>query len=163
MSGAYSLLCYIRNYAIHISIMNTRLAQFIDYATGGNKKDFAQSLGWSPQYLSGMLKDCRIGMSPLLTLLAKYPELNARWFLLGEGAMLTACGDAIKAQLTHLLNIEQYLPVMTVEEQQRIINNNYDFDADTYAKWEALLVERKSSIDGRIRAAMERQKARKSE
>lgn len=77
--------------------------------------------------------------------------------------MLTACGDAIKAQLTHLLNIEQYLPVMTVEEQQRIINNNYDFDADTYAKWEVLLAERKSSVDGRIKAAMERQKARKTE
>lgn len=143
--------------------MNTRLSQFIDYATGGNKADFARSLGWTPQYLSGMLKDCRIGMNPLLTLLTKYPELNARWLLLGEGAMLTACGDAIKAQLTRLLNIEQYLPVMTVEEQQRIINNDYNFDAETYAKWGTLLDEKRTSIDGRIKAAMERQKARKTE
>lgn len=143
--------------------MNTRLSQFIDYATGGNKADFARSLGWTPQYLSGMLKDCRIGMNPLLTLLARYPELNARWLLLGEGAMLSACGDAIKAQLTRLLNIEQYLPVMTAEEQQCIISGNYDFDADTYAKWDALLAEKKTSIDGRIKAAMARQKARKSE
>lgn len=143
--------------------MNTRLSQFIDYATGGNKADFARSLGWSPQYLSCMLKDCRIGMNPLLTLLAKYPELNARWLLLGEGAMLTACGDAIKAQLTRLLNIEQYLPVMTAEEQQRIISGNYSFDDETYAKWGALLAEKKTSIDGRIKAAMERQKARKTE
>lgn len=143
--------------------MNTRLSQFIDYATGGNKADFARSLGWTPQYLSGMLKDCRIGMNPLLTLLSKYPELNARWLLLGEGAMLTACGDAIKTQLTRLLNIEQYLPVMSAEEQQRIISGDYDFDADTYAKWNVLLVEKKASIDGRIKAAMARQKARKSE
>lgn len=143
--------------------MNTRLSQFIDYATGGNKADFARSLGWTPQYLSGMLKDCRIGMNPLLTLLAKYPELNARWLLLGEGAMLTACGDAIKSQLTRLLNIEQYLPVMTAEEQQRIISGNYSFDDETYAKWDALLAEKKTSIDGRIKAAMERQKARKTE
>lgn len=143
--------------------MNTRLSQFIDYATGGNKADFARSLGWTPQYLSGMLKDCRIGMNPLLTLLAKYPELNARWLLLGEGAMLTACSDAIKAQLVHLLNIEQYLPVMTAEEQQRIINNDYNFDAETYAKWHELLAERRASIDGRIKAAMKRQKARKTE
>lgn len=143
--------------------MNTRLSQFIDYATAGNKADFARSLGWSPQYLSGMLKDCSIGMTPLLTLLTKYPELNARWLLLGEGAMLSACGDAIKAQLTHLLNIEQYLPVMTAEEQQRIINGNYSFDAETYAKWDALLAEKKTSVDGRIRAAMERQKARQNQ
>lgn len=143
--------------------MNTRLSQFIDYATGGNKADFARSLGWTPQYLSGMLKDCRIGMNPLLTLLAKYPELNARWLLLGEGAMLTACSDAVRAQLVHLLNIEQYLPVMTAEEQQRIINNDYDFDAETYAKWRALLAEKRASIDGRIKAAMERQKARQNE
>lgn len=143
--------------------MNTRLSQFIDYATGGNKADFARSLGWSPQYLSGMLKDCRIGMNPLLTLLTKYPELNARWLLLGEGAMLTACGDAIKAQLTRLLNIEQYLPVMTAEEQQCIINNDYNFDAETFTKWRTLLAEKQASVDGRIKAAMERQKARKTE
>ena len=143
--------------------MNTRLSQFIDYATGGNKAGFARSLGWTPQYLSCILKDCRIGMNPLLTLLTKYPELNARWLLLGEGAMLTACGDAIKTQLTRLLNIEQYLPVMTAEEQQRIINGCYDFDAETYAKWDALLTEKKTSIDGRIKAAMERQEARKKE
>jgi hypothetical protein len=143
--------------------MNTRLSQFIDYATGGNKAGFARSLGWTPQYLSCILKDCRIGMNPLLTLLTKYPELNARWLLLGEGAMLTACGDAIKTQLTRLLNIEQYLPVMTAEEQQHIINGYYDFDAETYAKWDALLAEKKTSIDGRIKAAMERQEARKKE
>lgn len=143
--------------------MNNRLSQFIDYATGGNKADFARSLGWTPQYLSGMLKDCRIGMTPLLTLLAKYPELNARWLLLGEGAMLSACSDAIKAQLARLLNIEQYLPVMTAEEQQRIINGNYSFDAEIYAKWDALLAEKKTSIDGRIKAAMERQKARQNQ
>ena len=143
--------------------MNNRLSQFIDYATGGNKADFARSLGWTPQYLSGMLKDCRIGMNPLLTLLARYPELNARWLLLGEGAMLSACGDAIKAQLARLLNIEQYLPVMTAEEQQRIINGNYSFDAETFAKWDALLAEKKASVDGRIRAAMERQKARQNQ
>lgn len=143
--------------------MNTRLSQFIDYATGGNKADFARTLGWTPQYLSGMLKDCRIGMSPLLALLAKYPELNARWLLLGEGAMLTACSDAIKAQFTRLLNIEQYLPVMTAEEQQYIISGNCSFDDETYAKWDALLAEKKASIDGRIKAAMERQEARKKE
>ncbi len=143
--------------------MNTRLSQFIDYATGGNKAGFARSLGWTPQYLSCLLKDCRIGMSPLLALLAKYPELNARWLLLGEGAMLTACSDAIKAQLTRLLNIEQYLPVMTAEEQQDIIDGNYNFDADTIAKWNELLIEKKSTIDGRIKAAMERQEARKKE
>lgn len=143
--------------------MNTRLSQFIDYATGGNKAGFARSLGWTPQYLSCLLKDCRIGMNPILALLTKYPELNARWLLLGEGAMLTACSDAIKAQLTRLLNIEQYLPVMTAEEQQRIINGNCSFDDETYAKWDALLAEKKASIDGRIKAAMERQESRKKE
>ena len=143
--------------------MNTRLSQFIDYATGGNKADFARSLGWTPQYLSGMLKDCSIGMNPLLTLLTNYPELNARWLLLGEGAMLTACSDAIKAQLAYLLNLEKYLPVMTAEEQQGIIDGNYNFDAETIAKWNELLIEKKFTIDGRIKAAMERQKARESE
>lgn len=31
--------------------MNKRLAQFIEYKTGGNQKEFAALMGLSPQYL----------------------------------------------------------------------------------------------------------------
>ena len=101
--------------------MNTRLSQFIDYATGGNRAEFARIVGWSPQYLNTMLKGKRIGLNPIVTLLDKFPELNARWILLGEGAMLAPSVDAMKQHLFRLLEIERYLPVMTAEEQQRVV------------------------------------------
>ncbi|MBR2398595.1 MAG: hypothetical protein IKA96_01385 [Alistipes sp.] len=47
-----------------------------------------------------MLKGERIGLNPIVTLLDKFPELNARWILLGEGAMLAPSVDAMKQHLS---------------------------------------------------------------
>ena len=82
--------------------MNERLLQFIQYKTGGKQAEFADMMGWSPQYLHKMLKEGGIGIRPIVALLEKFPELNARWLLLGEGAMISTGADAVK---THLLRI----------------------------------------------------------
>lgn len=55
--------------------MDTCLSQFIDYATGGNRAEFARIVGWSPQYLNTMLKGERIGLNPVVTLLVKWNSL----------------------------------------------------------------------------------------
>lgn len=141
--------------------MNTRLSQFIDYATNGNRAEFARIVGWSPQYLNSMLKGERIGLSPIVTLLDKFPELNARWVLLGEGAMLAPSVDAMKQHLFRLLEIERYLPVMTAEEQQRVIAGDLNFDDSTFAKWQGLLVEKNAQLKARFNEAYERQKQHK--
>lgn len=141
--------------------MNTRLSQFIDYATNGNRAEFARIVGWSPQYLNSMLKGERIGLSPIVTLLDKFPELNARWVLLGEGAMLAPSADAMKQHLFRLLEIERYLPVMTAEEQQCVIAGDLNFDEATFAKWQGLLVEKNAQLKARFNEAYERQKQHK--
>lgn len=141
--------------------MNTRLSQFIDYATNGNRAEFARIVGWSPQYLNSMLKGERIGLSPIVTLLDKFPELNARWVLLGEGAMLAPSVDAMKQHLFRLLEIERYLPVMTAEEQQCVIAGDLNFDEATFAKWQGLLVEKNAQLKARFNEAYERQKQHK--
>lgn len=138
--------------------MNTRLSQFIAYASSGNKAEFARIVGWSPQYLNSMLKECRIGINPVMTLLEKFPELNARWLLLGEGAMLTSGVDAVKQRLLRLLEIERYLQVMTAEEQQQVIDGNLDFDDDTLAKWQHLLMAKNAERNARFDDAFARQK-----
>ena len=141
--------------------MNTRLSQFIDYATNGNRAEFARIVGWSPQYLNTMLKGERIGLNPIITLLDKFPELNARWMLLGEGAMLTPQVDAVKQHLLRLLDIERYLPVMTIEEQQRVIAGDLDFGDEQYAHWGALLEQKNVKLEARFAAAFARQKTLK--
>ena len=68
--------------------MNERLEEIIRYKTGGKKIPFAELMGWSPQYLSKMLRGENFGVQPILTVLEKLPEINARWFLFGTGEML---------------------------------------------------------------------------
>lgn len=138
--------------------MNTRLAQFIDYATGGNKAEFARLMEWTPQYVSNLIKgSSSMGINPVLALLAKFPEVDARWLLLGEGAMLSSVNNAMRQKLLYLLELEQYLPVMSAEEQQRIIDGDIDFDRATIIKWHELLNERSVSIQARFDSAFARQ------
>lgn len=138
--------------------MTTRLTTFIDYATNGNKAEFARSVGWTPQYLSNLLRERSMGINPVVAVLERYPELNARWILLGEGAMLSTGVDALKQRLLYLLEIEQYLPVMTAEEQTRVTAGDLAFDRETIAKWHTLLAEKKASLNARFEAAYARQK-----
>lgn len=49
--------------------MNERLEEIIRYKTGGKKIPFAELMGWSPQYLSKMLRGENFGVQPILTVL----------------------------------------------------------------------------------------------
>lgn len=137
--------------------MNERLLQFIQYKTGGKQADFAELMGWSPQYLHKMLKEGGIGIRPIVALLEKFPELNARWLLLGEGAMLNTGADAVKSHLLKLLELEKYMPVMTPDELRLLEDGQTDFDADTVIRWEELLADRSKKINDRFNAAYKKQ------
>lgn len=137
--------------------MNERLLQFIQYKTGGKQADFAELMGWSPQYLHKMLKEGGIGIRPIVALLEKFPELNARWLLLGEGAMLNTGADAVKSHLLKLLELEKYMPVMTPDELRLLEDGQTDFDAETVIHWEELLADRSKKINDRFNAAYKRQ------
>lgn len=133
--------------------MNKRLAIFIDYKTGGNKVEFARLLDWSPQYLHKMLKGDSMGIQPVISLLQKFPELNARWLILGEGMML----DYVQNQVMELLRLEKYIPAMTREELQALQSGKTDFDSDTIEAWQTRLDKRESEIRQRFDAAYKKQ------
>ena len=137
--------------------MNERLLQFIQYKTCGKQADFAELMGWSPQYLHKMLKEGGIGIRPIVALLEKFPELNARWLLLGEGAMLNTGADAVKSHLLKLLELEKYMPVMTPDELRLLEDGQTDFDAETVIRWEELLADRSKKINDRFNAAYKKQ------
>lgn len=137
--------------------MNERLLQFIQYKTGGKQADFADLMGWSPQYLHKLLKEGGIGIRPIVALLEKFPELNARWLLLGEGAMLNTGADAVKSHLLKLLELEKYMPVMTPDELRLLEDGQTDFDAETVIRWEELLADRSKKINERFNAAYKKQ------
>lgn len=133
--------------------MNKRLATFIDFKTGGNQKEFARLLGWSPQYLHKMLKGDSMGIQPVISLLQTFPELNARWLILGEGVMV----DSVRNYVLDMLRLERYIPVMTREELQALEAGKTDFDSCTIEAWEKRIEQKESVIRQRFDAAYKRQ------
>lgn len=137
--------------------MNNRLAQFIQYKTQGNQAEFARIMGWKPQYLHRMLTDGSIGIRPIISLLEVFPELNARWLLLGEGAMISHSSDKVKQHLLKLLSIEKYMPVMTPDELREIQDGNVNFPEDTIQRWSELLSDRTEQMNKRFSDAYKKQ------
>ena len=138
--------------------MELRLAQFIQYKTGGKKSAFAEKLGWSKQYLNNMLSGASIGFAPLVTLLKTFPELNARWLLFGEGNMLEGSLNVIKRQLLQLLRLDEYIAVMTPEEVSAVQAGQYDWSEEQFARWEVLSLQRKQNINAHFTKSQEGQK-----
>ncbi len=67
--------------------MKDRILELMKCLNVSNKAEFARQMGWKPQYLNNILNGSSIGLSPIISLLNNYPNLNARWLLLGEGNM----------------------------------------------------------------------------
>ena len=101
--------------------MNKRLQEIIQYKTGGRQKDFAELMGWTPQYVFKLLKGENFGLSPVLKICEALPELNARWLLTGQGNMLTEDlrsglrREALK-KAQAIMDFERLIPVMTPDE-----------------------------------------------
>jgi transcriptional regulator with XRE-family HTH domain len=143
--------------------MNERLLDIIKYKTGGKQTEFATLMGWSPQYLTKLLKGSNFGLQPVLGILTNIPEINARWFLLGEGEMVSdnKYSDIRKTMhetMMKVLDLEKYMPVMSPEELREfemVVSGKMkaDFSPDTVEKWERLLSEREDEINAKFKAA----------
>lgn len=109
--------------------ISARLNQFIEYKTKGSQVAFAELMGWQPQYLNKLLRGGSFGFNPIVSLLKKFPELDARWLILGDGEMIMKeyAGITIKNQLQRLIQIESLMPYMSAEQIQRISSGNIKF------------------------------------
>jgi hypothetical protein len=131
--------------------MHNRLIEIIKYRTGGKQTTFASLMGWSPQYLSKLVRGKDFGIAPVIALLKKLPEINARWLLLGEGQMLqdAKLSEVRAVAQTHILSIlemEKYLPVMTPSEvrafEQMCVGEALpQFSNEQIKEWQKLLSE----------------------
>ena len=136
--------------------MNTRLQEIIKYKT-------AELCGWTPQYVFKLLKGKDFGLQPVKKILEVVPELNARWFLTGEGQMLSddhrsdLRREAIeKAQ--QIMDFERLVPVMTPDELrqfEKILTGQEKaaFSPDTLNKLNERADERIKEINAKFAAA----------
>lgn len=146
--------------------MNNRLLEIIKYKTGGKQTEFAALMGWSPQYLTKLLRGDGFGIQPVLAVLSNLPEINARWLLLGEGEMIldkkyTEIRMNMYDMMKKILDMEKYMPVMTPEELRKfersiLGKDTPDFSPETVDKWDALLKEREKEINERFKTATKR-------
>lgn len=143
--------------------MKDRLQQILDYKTGGKQTPFAKMLGWTPQYLAKLLRGDNFGIQPVITLLSTFPEINARWLLLGDGQMLSAdtytgIRQEMYAHIQGVLELEKYLPYMEPDElhefEQAVIKGRMPvFSPDTVAKWQERASERENELNVKFAAA----------
>lgn len=133
--------------------MNSRLRKIIELKTGGNQAEFAALMGWSNQYISRMVRgESGIGIRPVVSILEKFPDIDARWLLLGEGAMVSSGADEARAHLFRLLALEKYMPVMTADEIRQLTEEGKtDFSPSTISHWQDLLSRRDEFINNAIK------------
>lgn len=136
--------------------MHQRLASFIEYATGGKQSEFAEIMGWSPQYLHRLLTGAGgIGIRPVISLLEKFPDLNARWLMLGQGAMIASGTEELKAHLLAVLSLEKYMAVMTPEElRQFTAEGRTAWPKETITRWASALADKESTACDNVKNNM---------
>lgn len=143
--------------------MNKRLQEIIQYKTGGRQKDFAELMGWTPQYVFKLLKGENFGLSPVLKICEALPELNARWLLTGQGDMLTEDArsglrrEALK-KAQAIMDFERLIPVMTPDELrtfEKLLTGQREavFSPDTLISLNERASERVREINAKFAAA----------
>ncbi len=122
--------------------MGTRVRALVEIKAGGNRRAFCALLDWSPQYLNKIINGENIGLTPVMSLLRVFPDLDARWLLFGEGAMLDCGINAIKDRLRSLISIERYMPVMSPDEIAQVEAGRVDWDICSINAWQEKLRDR---------------------
>lgn len=146
--------------------MHNRLNEIINYATHGKRKEFADKFGWKASYVGKLLAGNGIGIQPVLAILKAYPEIDARWFLFGEGNMFTSAHnkDLQQMAITHIkkvLELEMFLPVMTPEEMKKYegmltSHEDDDFSQAARTRWIAKTAERQMEVELKVSEAMKK-------
>ena len=136
--------------------MKQRIQEIINYKTGGRQNKFAQLMGWSPQYTGRLLKEGSVGLQPLLTILEKLPEIDARWLLLGQGSMLMDWMQRRTfASIQALIELEELIPYMSAKELQEyedaiFTNRIPSFNQEAIRSWQ----EKKNAKDTLVSQAI---------
>lgn len=136
-----------------------RIKQII-HQKAKNQKEFAEMMGWTPSYLSKLISVQQgIGLTPIMQILEKFEDIDARWLLFGTGYIFGSIEQGILRRISYLLDLEEYIPVMNEKEIQMYIaaiqgTDSPLYDTDTLKKWQGMLALKNSERDMRIYEAM---------
>lgn len=134
--------------------MAIRLAQLVEYKTGGSRVEFCALMGWTKQYLNKLLNGQNIGLSVVLAIVETFPDVNARWLLTGVGSMIELNLGRVFRMWVEL---EQYIPVMSTDEQRKLRDGVLSYTAQDLARWTLALDTRDAAIRTRFAEAYAKQ------
>ena len=113
--------------------------------------------------VSKLLKGVDFGLQPVVSIIEALPEINARWFLTGQGEMLSdeKQADLRREALEHVyqvMELERFIPVMTPDElrmfeRQVREGEKADFSPDTIQSWRERLNVREREINVKFATA----------
>lgn len=118
-------------------------------------------MGWSPQYTGRLLKEGSVGLQPLLTILEKLPEIDARWLLLGQGSMLMNWMQRRTfASIQALIELEELIPYMSASELQEyedaiLTNRIPSYSQEAIRTWQDKKNAKEATISQAIKEAIE--------
>lgn len=77
-----------------IKMTLSKRIELIARIKASKKKEFAKIMGWNPNYLSKLTSGTQgIGLTPVMQILDKFKDIDARWLLFGEGEMKNETKD----------------------------------------------------------------------
>lgn len=148
--------------------INERIAFVVKAKTEGNATRFAELLGVTPQYINKIIKEGgSVGIEPITKILKIFPDLEARWFILGEGDPFKTpdieyeVRNKIKSRVEKLLSFERYIPAMTKEDLEVLAESlqrgeDPEFDPYKFQVWDTIVSTNKKAIETRVSEAMDK-------
>lgn len=142
--------------------INQRIAQIIDDKTGGNLTRFSEILGTSPQYVAKLIKEGgSVGIDPITKILKVFPDVEARWLILGESDDVTEIRREIRERVKVLLELEKYIPAMDDEDLNLLASSLRDgttpeVDPYKFTVWETIIKSKKEFIEAKVASAMKK-------
>lgn len=106
--------------------INQRISEIRAYFCENNNKKFADMLGKSHTYTSGLCGNENVGKAVIETILSVFPEVSRSWLVTGEGAMLSANSNTEVAQLKERiaeLELELKKKDATIDRLVRILDS----------------------------------------
>lgn len=137
--------------------ISVRIAELIACKTGGSRTLFAHKVGWSKQRLTNILAGKGIGLATVEALLRTFPDLNARWMIMGEGYMLHVTEPKLGTKYTLIKAFERYLPYMTQTEVLQLTNGHNAWTDEDVKRWQSLEQRVKADVQARFQTAYKRQ------
>lgn len=137
--------------------INERMKFICDVYAYGRPAEFARIMGWSYQYAYKILiTDKSVGITPVTEVLRQFPQVNARWLLLGEGAPLPDLLQKQKSRLELMLSYEKYLKVMTPQQVEKYAYHPEQFTKDEIADLDAKWQKAEKELNDLFASAMAR-------